>query len=65
MSSFPEGVPQTLFEKIWQRHAILTREDGQTLLYIDRHFLQDGSAPAFELLRQRGLKPRAPHRAFA
>jgi 3-isopropylmalate/(R)-2-methylmalate dehydratase large subunit len=58
-------VPQTLFEKIWQRHAILTREDDQTLLYIDSHFLQDGSAPAFELLRQRGLKPRAPHRAFA
>ena len=63
MNSSPEianSAPQTLFEKIWQRHAILTREDGQTLLYIDSHFLQDGSAPAFELLRQRGLKPRAP-----
>ena len=57
--------PQTLFEKIWQQHAIFMREDGQTLLYVDRHFLQDGSAPAFELLRQRGLEPRAPHRAFA
>ncbi len=52
-------------KKIWQRHAILTREDGQTLLYIEQSFSQDGSAPAFELLRQRGLKPRAPHRAFA
>jgi 3-isopropylmalate/(R)-2-methylmalate dehydratase large subunit len=57
--------PQTLFEKIWQRHAIQVREDGQTLLYVDSHFLQDGSAPAFELLRQRGLGPRVPHRSFA
>lgn len=68
MNSYPENTahpPRTLFEKIWRRHAILVREDGQTLLYVDRHFLQDGSAPAFEMLRQRGLKPRVPHRAFA
>lgn len=67
MNLYPEKAahpPRTLFEKIWQRHAILVREDGQTLLYIDRHFLQDGSAPAFEMLRQRGLKPRVPQRAF-
>lgn len=57
--------PLTLFEKIWRKHAILVREDGQTLLYIDRHLLQDGSAPAFEMLRQRGLKPRVPERTFA
>ncbi len=43
---------------------ILDREDGQTLLYVDSHFLQDGSAPAFEMLRQRGIKPRVPGRAF-
>jgi 3-isopropylmalate/(R)-2-methylmalate dehydratase large subunit len=56
--------PQTLFEKVWSRHRILQRPDGQVLLYVDRHFVQDGSAPAFEMLRQRGLKPRAPHRTF-
>jgi 3-isopropylmalate/(R)-2-methylmalate dehydratase large subunit len=55
---------QTLFDKIWRPHVILDREDGQTLLYVDSHFLQDGSAPAFEMLRQRGLTPRAPKRAF-
>jgi len=59
-----ERRPRTLFEKIWARHRILEREDGQNLLYVDRHLLQDGSAPAFEMLRQRGLAPRAPHRAF-
>jgi homoaconitase/3-isopropylmalate dehydratase large subunit len=57
-----EGSPRTLFEKIWGRHRILEREDGQSLLYVDRHLLQDGSAPAFEMLCRRGLAPRAPHR---
>jgi len=56
---------QTLLDKIWSRHRVLDRDDGQTLLYVDRHYLQDGSGPAFEMLRQRGLKPRAPQRAFA
>jgi 3-isopropylmalate/(R)-2-methylmalate dehydratase large subunit len=57
--------PVTLFEKIWRKHCILEREDGQALLYVDRHFLHDGSSNAFEVLRQRGLKPRAPARAMA
>jgi 3-isopropylmalate/(R)-2-methylmalate dehydratase large subunit len=55
----------TLFEKIWRKHCILEREDGQALLYVDRHFLHDGSANAFEMLRKRGLRPRAPQRATA
>jgi 3-isopropylmalate/(R)-2-methylmalate dehydratase large subunit len=57
--------PRTLFEKIWSRHRIMERPDGQVLLYIDSHLVQDGSAPAFEMLRRRGLAPRAPHRTFA
>jgi 3-isopropylmalate/(R)-2-methylmalate dehydratase large subunit len=56
---------QTLFEKIWSRHRVMEREDGQVLLYIDNHLLQDGGVPAFEILRRRGLAPRAPHRTFA
>jgi 3-isopropylmalate/(R)-2-methylmalate dehydratase large subunit len=54
-----------MFDKVWHAHAVLTRDDGQTLLYVDRHLLQDGSAPAFAMLRERGLKPRVPERAFA
>jgi 3-isopropylmalate/(R)-2-methylmalate dehydratase large subunit len=57
--------PRTMFEKIWSRHRIMERPDGQVLLYVDRHLVQDGSAPAFEMLRQRGITPRAPHRTFA
>ena len=60
----PAGA-QTLFAKIWGRHAVLQRPDGQTLLYVDRHLVQDGSAPAFAMLRQRGLAPRVPARTFA
>jgi 3-isopropylmalate/(R)-2-methylmalate dehydratase large subunit len=56
---------RTLFDKIWSRHQVIERADGYSLMYVDCHLLQDGSAPAFEMLRQRGLEPRAPHRAFA
>jgi 3-isopropylmalate/(R)-2-methylmalate dehydratase large subunit len=57
--------PRTMFEKVWDRHRVLEREDGQTLLYVDRHLLHDGTAPAFEMLKARGMKMRAPERTFA
>jgi len=57
--------PEPLFDKIWSRHVVTVRDDGQCLLYVDRHLVQDGSAPAFEMLRQRGLKVRRPDLAFA
>ena len=41
----------TLLDKIWARHCVLEREDGQTLLYVERHYLHDGSSAAFEILR--------------
>lgn len=56
--------PQTMFEKIWSAHRILERPDGQTLLYIDTHLAHDGYAPAFDILHDRGLKPRRPDRIF-
>ena len=58
-------LPESLFDKVWSRHVVTVREDGQCLLYVDRHLVQDGSAPAFEMLRQRGLKVRRPDLAFA
>jgi 3-isopropylmalate/(R)-2-methylmalate dehydratase large subunit len=65
IATSPAAQPATLFDKIWQQHCIVERDDGQSLLYVDRHLLQDGSAPAFEMLRQRKLTPRMPARAFA
>ena len=57
--------PQTMFEKIWRRHIVVDRDDGYTLLYIDRHLLHDGSAGGFGKLREMGRKLRRPDRAFA
>jgi 3-isopropylmalate/(R)-2-methylmalate dehydratase large subunit len=60
----PDSAPATMLDKIWARHLIQSRPDGQDLMFIDRHFIHDVTAPAFELLRARKLKPRAPHRTF-
>ncbi|HUC17189.1 MAG TPA: 3-isopropylmalate dehydratase large subunit [Acetobacteraceae bacterium] len=64
MSTEESSGPRTMYEKIWSRHRIVERADGQTLLYVDRHLIHDGSAPAFDTLRERGLAPRAPQHVF-
>jgi 3-isopropylmalate/(R)-2-methylmalate dehydratase large subunit len=46
--------PRTLFDKVWDAHVIVQREDGDTLLWIDRHFLHEGSFLAFDKLKARG-----------
>jgi len=58
------ATPRTMFEKIWGRHAVVQRDDGQALLYIDRHLIHDGSRRAFELLGERNLRVRRPDRTF-
>ncbi len=56
----------TLFEKIWNSHALAEREDGQTLLYIDRHLTHEVTSPlAFEGLRAAGRRVRRPDLTFA
>jgi 3-isopropylmalate/(R)-2-methylmalate dehydratase large subunit len=43
---------QTLYDKIFESHAVRTDADGTTLLYIDRHLLNEVTSPqAFESLR--------------
>jgi 3-isopropylmalate/(R)-2-methylmalate dehydratase large subunit len=56
--------PLSLFEKIWQRHAIITRPDGAVLLHVGRHLVHDGSRTGFRLLAERGLKLHSPQRTF-
>ena len=34
-------VPQTLFNKLWQRHLVEQSADGEALLYIDRHLVYE------------------------
>lgn len=56
----------TVFEKIWNSHALAEREDGQTLLYIDRHLTHEVTSPlAFEGLRAAGRRVRRPDLTFA
>ena len=49
---------QTLFDKLWQRHVVDVTDDGETLLYIDRHLVYEVTSPqAFEGLRLAGREP--------
>jgi 3-isopropylmalate/(R)-2-methylmalate dehydratase large subunit len=57
--------PTTMLDKIWASHAVIVREDGYTLLHIDRHLVHDGSSNAFRMLRERGLPVARPDRTFA
>jgi len=56
--------PKTLFDKIWSRHAILEREDGATLLFIDRLLVHEGSRRSFKVLHDKGLRVRRPDCVF-
>jgi 3-isopropylmalate/(R)-2-methylmalate dehydratase large subunit len=51
--------PTTLFERIWRQHVVLERDDGQTLLYIDRHYVGDDLPfDTFRSLQRRGIPIR-------
>lgn len=53
----------TLFDKIWDAHAVTTVEGGPTQLYIDRHYCHEVTSPqAFNGLRQRGLTVFRPEK---
>ena len=56
---------RTMFEKIWARHVVAEGPGGQTLLYIDRHLLHEGSTPAFLRLAKTGRRVRRPDLSFA
>lgn len=46
---------KTLYDKVWQSHVVHERDDGMTLLYIDRHLVHEVTSPqAFEGLRLAG-----------
>jgi len=59
-----DAAPLTMFEKIWRRHAIFERDDGQTLLFVDRHYMHEGSFHAFDALERSGRKVRRPELTF-
>jgi len=49
---------QTLYDKLWQAHVVREQDDGNALLYIDRHLVHEVTSPqAFEGLRLAGRQP--------
>ncbi|MEA9577615.1 3-isopropylmalate dehydratase large subunit [Xanthomonas nasturtii] len=49
---------KTLYDKLWDLHEVTRRDDGSSLIYIDRHILHEVTSPqAFEGLRLAGRKP--------
>jgi 3-isopropylmalate/(R)-2-methylmalate dehydratase large subunit len=60
------AVPKTLFDKIWDTHVVGQRPDGRTLIYMDRHVIDDVRAPhAFKALEQQGRHVRRTDLTFA
>jgi len=52
---------RTLYDKVWDSHAVKTYGDGSTLLYVDRHLVQEVSSPqAFDGLKAMGRALRRP-----
>ena len=56
--------PHTLIDKLWGAHEIVRREDGQSLLWVDRHYVHEGSFHAFGKLAERGVPVAEPGLTF-
>ncbi|KAB5627212.1 MULTISPECIES: 3-isopropylmalate dehydratase large subunit [Pseudomonas] len=49
---------KTLYDKLWDAHEVKRRDDGSSLIYIDRHIIHEVTSPqAFEGLRLANRKP--------
>lgn len=56
----------TLYDKIWQAHLIDNQDDGNCLIYVDRHLVHEVTSPqAFDGLRMAGRSVRAPEKTLA
>jgi 3-isopropylmalate/(R)-2-methylmalate dehydratase large subunit len=57
---------RTLYDKIWQSHAVGTLPTGQTQLFIGLHLIHEiTTAPAFDMLRETGMDVAFRDRTFA
>ncbi|HTB63605.1 MAG TPA: aconitase family protein, partial [Opitutales bacterium] len=57
---------KSLFEKVWDAHAVRTLPNGQTQLFIGTHLIHEVTSPqAFGMMRDLGLKVLYPERTFA
>ena len=57
---------KTLFEKIWESHIVVEKQNGPSLIYIDRHLIHEVTSPqAFDGLRMNKRKVRRPDLTIA
>lgn len=57
---------KTLFDKVWEAHAVRELPNGMTQLLIGTHLIHEVTSPqAFGMLRDLGLKVQFPQRTFA
>lgn len=55
------SAPQTMFEKIWQKHVVHQESGQPAILYINLHLVHEVTSPqAFEALRLAGRHVRRP-----
>ena len=58
--------PQTMLDKIWDRHVVRRAPSEPDLLYIDLHLVHEVTSPqAFESLSIAGRRVRRPDRTLA
>src|SRR6187401_3248138 len=56
----------TLFENVWNAHAVRGLPSGQTQLFVGLHLVHEVTSPqAFDMLRQHGWSVAFPDRTFA
>ena len=55
---------RTLIDKLWVMHEIVRRDDGASLLWVDRHYVHEGSFHAFSQMKKRGRSVAEPQLTF-
>lgn len=57
---------KTLFDKVWDAHAVRHLDGGRDVLYIDRHYIHEVTSPvAFLGIKNRGLRVARPQNTTA
>jgi len=57
---------KTLFEKIWESHVVVEKQNSPSLIYVDRHLVHEVTSPqAFDGLRMNKRKVRRPDLTIA
>ena len=59
------AAPRTMFARIWDAHAIVSRSADEALLHVDLNLLHEGSFHSFTELANARRPIRRPEQTFA